>query len=124
MNSQTEQRRRYTKKRLEKAFSYLGGVCASCGSVERLEFDHIDPATKQIDISTAIMVACWSWVRLVAELDKCQLLCHDCHHSKTLAAEEYGKVAGHGTYWRYRKWKCRCEPCVRANSAQLAAWKS
>ena len=123
MNKQTEARKRYTEKRISKAFIYLGGKCVECGTTDRLEFDHIDPSTKEENITTAIMVKCWAWNKLVVELDKCQLLCHDHHWQKTLALEQFGKIAEHGTYWRYRKWKCRCTPCVEANSLQLKEWK-
>lgn len=53
--------------------------CASCGSVENLEIDHIDPKTK---VASAI----WSWrqERRDQELSKCQVLCHSCHRTKTV----------------------------------------
>lgn len=123
MNDQTEYRKRYTAKRMAQAFSYLGDKCVKCGASDRLEFDHVDPKIKEIEITTAVMVKCWSWDRLVPELDKCQLLCHDCHHRKSLEAMEYGPQVPHGTHWRYRRWKCRCAPCVKANSETIAGWK-
>jgi hypothetical protein len=119
MNSQTEIRKRYTEKRLQKAKDYLGGVCIVCGTKDQLEFDHIDPNTKVIEITTAIMAKCWSWSRLVDELNKCQLLCKTHHLHKTIAS--YPKQPC-GTYWKYRKYKCRCERCVAANSEKLAEW--
>lgn len=95
-------RKRYDSKRrlLE---LYLGGVCVACGSAESLEFDHIDPDTK----SFAIM-AKWTQPisKLVDELDKCQLLCADCHRAKTiegLSVEHGGGVSG--------KKNCDCGPC-------------
>jgi 5-methylcytosine-specific restriction endonuclease McrA len=59
---------------------YLGGQCVSCGSTERLEFDHIDPSTKSYNIGKMWSL---SQAKLVSELDKCQLLCYDCHRVKT-----------------------------------------
>ena len=52
--------------------------CVQCGSTERLELDHIDRETKE---SHSI----WSWseVRRLAEIAKCQVLCHECHRLKT-----------------------------------------
>jgi excisionase family DNA binding protein len=54
------------------------GPCAVCGSTERLEVDHIDPATKTVG-------SFWEWpdVRREAELSKCQVLCYVCHKAKT-----------------------------------------
>ena len=109
MNDQTEARKRYTEKRIDKAKDYLGGVCRICGTTEELEFDHVDPATKVIAITTAIMKECWSWKRLVEELDKCQLLCHE-HH-----VDKHRSRHPHGTAHRY--WRgCRCQPCTTANT--------
>lgn len=52
--------------------------CVECGSTDRLELDHIDRTTK---ISNRI----WSWRedRRLAEISKCQILCHDCHKEKS-----------------------------------------
>lgn len=67
--------------RLRIARVYLGGCCAVCKSVDSLEFDHVDPETKEFDISTgawrATEVAFWR------EVEKCQLLCRDHHTLKT-----------------------------------------
>lgn len=58
----------------------LDGKCVECGSVEELQFDHIDPATKSFSIMRR-----WnrSWDSLLDELQKCQLLCNTCHLAKT-----------------------------------------
>ena len=84
----------------------LGGACVRCGAVEQLEFDHIDPATKSFNLSIG-----WSrsWDTIVAELGKCQLLCHDCHKAKS-DAEQTGDRS-HGSLQRYKRGKCRCPEC-------------
>lgn len=56
----------------------LGGACAVCGSVDRLEFDHIDPSTK-IDVINFR----WAAAKVEAEVAKCQLLCRTCHQRKS-----------------------------------------
>lgn len=58
----------------------LGGRCVVCGTTERLEVDHIDRSTK-----TSHRIWSWSWQRIVVELAKCQLLCHQHHFEKTLS---------------------------------------
>lgn len=68
-------------KRLRKirAVEYLGGRCNKCGKDWHpaiYEFHHTDPATKDRDPSKMLQL---SWARLVTELDKCILLCANCH---------------------------------------------
>jgi hypothetical protein len=81
------------------------GPC-KCGSSDRLQVDHIDPATK---VSHRV----WSWsdTRRNAELAKCQVLCYACHKTKTL---QQRRKATHGGSQFYNK-GCRCEPCVLYN---------
>ena len=58
----------------------LGGKCVHCGALDRLEFDHIEPATKSFNISSGYHK---KWAVLQEELSKCQLLCNSCHIAKT-----------------------------------------
>lgn len=61
-----------------KAVEYKGGKCQLCGydkSVKALCFHHRVPAEKSFNISGCSI----SWDRLVLELDKCDLLCANCH---------------------------------------------
>jgi len=59
---------------------YLGGKCVVCGTTKRLEFDHIDRTTKKYTIASRVHQ---DFTILKEELDKCQLLCVDCHKVKT-----------------------------------------
>ena len=121
MNKQSEIRKTYTIKRLNKAKQYLGSECKICFAKENLEFDHINPNTKVLEITTAIMARCWSQDKLVIELNKCQLLCKKHHLEKT--TNSYPKQPC-GTYWKYKKYKCKCNPCIQANKKKLAEWKN
>lgn len=82
-----EYQRKWMAKRRQRGIEFLGGKCKVCGSVENLEFDHIDPATKHplLRQNNWSGFWSWSWVRVIEELMKCQLLCHDCHAQKTHA---------------------------------------
>lgn len=95
----------YRTRRRVKAREYLGNHCVLCGSVDTLEFDHVIPETKELEIATAIARG-WSWQRLVTELDKCQLLCEDCHTTKSVDARQVPH--GGGEAGRRR---CTCDPC-------------
>lgn len=69
--------RKYARK--VRCVEYLGGECIDCGysqCVKALTFHHRDSSTKSFDISQFLDV---SWERIEAELDKCDLLCFNCH---------------------------------------------
>ena len=72
------------KRRTERnawALDYLGGKCAWCGSIERLQYDHIDRKTKSFAISPRGLDV--GFARFKVEIDKCQLLCFPCHVEKS-----------------------------------------
>ena len=107
----TEYHRLYYYKRRDKMIAYLGVSCAHCGSTDRLEFDHIDPALKSFDISDNMTL---NNPEVRAELDKCQLLCRPCHEVKT-AAENTGIT--HGTRTGWMKSGCECDECYTSKRA-------
>lgn len=57
----------------------LGNKCAMCGSDKDLQFDHIDPLKKTIDISASLT----STNKIKNEISNLQLLCKKCHKLKT-----------------------------------------
>ena len=62
-----------------KAIEYLGGKCEICGydkNISALDFHHKNPEEKEISVSLLYQ---YSWERMKEELDKCQLLCANCH---------------------------------------------
>lgn len=62
------------------AVAYKGSKCERCGydrCVEALEFHHTDPTKKDFNISSKGHTR--SWNRVQAELDKCVMLCANCH---------------------------------------------
>jgi len=60
--------------------------CLHCGESNPilLQFDHL--RDKKVNISTAV-INMWSIERLQCEIDKCQVLCSNCHTLKT--AKDY-----------------------------------
>lgn len=61
--------------------SYLGGKCSSCGydkNVAALAFHHLDPKLKCFTLDIRKM-SNKKMEALKQEVDKCQLLCHNCH---------------------------------------------
>jgi hypothetical protein len=64
----------------ERAVAYLGGSCILCGysrCLRSLSFHHLDPETKDMEIN--VREFCRSWDAITRELDKCVLLCTNCH---------------------------------------------
>ena len=81
--------------------SYKGGKCESCGYdkfLGALEFHHKDPKEKDFPINQSRL---WRLdERVKRELDKCILLCSNCH------AEEHGK-------WDELNWRTRQDSNLR-----------
>lgn len=68
--------RKYAKKL--KSINYLGGKCEKCDeeNLFKLTFHHLNPLEKEFKISDSIDIR---WSKLKVELDKCILLCQNCH---------------------------------------------
>lgn len=101
-------RREYDHERYIRAktlmITWLGGKCVHCGETdhEKLEFDHLEQATKLWNIASM-----WNRPReLEIELKKVRLLCYTCHKARTKeqsSVEHGGGVSG--------KKNCKCQPC-------------
>lgn len=62
------------------AIAYKGGICQCCGYnkyIGALEFHHINPDEKDFGISVKGYTR--SWENNKRELDKCVLVCSNCH---------------------------------------------
>lgn len=80
---QREYHRIYMNKRREKrkikAIEFKGGKCKNCGYNKCLgvmHFHHRNPSKKEFQISRKDV----SWNLIKKELDKCDLLCANCHN--------------------------------------------
>lgn len=78
----------YLKKAVDKrrkkirllSIEYKGNKCAVCGynkCIQALEFHHLNSETKDFGISAKGYTR--SWRKVKEELDKCVLLCSNCH---------------------------------------------
>ena len=78
------------------AVEYKGGKCERCGysrCIEAFDFHHADPAKKDFGISNKGYTR--SWKRVKSELDKCIMLCANCHreiHAKLAASRRNVRV--------------------------------
>ena len=86
--------RKRRKKVRRMAVEYKGGKCSRCGydrCIEALEFHHLDASQKDFGISQDGYTR--SWERVRQELDKCVLVCANCHrelHASTQLLRESG----------------------------------
>ncbi len=78
------------KKIRQLAVEYKGGECSNCGysrCIDALEFHHTDSSKKYFSISQKGYARGWDKVR--EELNKCVLLCANCHrelHAQSAAS--------------------------------------
>lgn len=79
-------KKRSSKHKLQ-GIAYKGGKCVVCGfddvtRPEVFDFHHVDPREKEYTLGK---MKSFSWEHIKEELDKCILLCGNCHrtmHSK------------------------------------------
>jgi 5-methylcytosine-specific restriction endonuclease McrA len=112
--TQSEYQKNWMKKRRLSWF-LKNGPCVTCGSIDSLEVDHVDPAIK-IDHKV------WSWskIRRDEELKKCQVLCKKCHLEKTKVFIKRPLI--HGTKSGYSHYDCRCPDCKNAQKLYQKNW--
>ena len=62
--------------------------CVDCGEANPvvLDFDHVDPATKRLEVVK--LAAHKPWHQVVAEIEKCEVRCACCHRRRT--AKQFG----------------------------------
>ncbi|SOK58648.1 g371 [Yersinia phage fHe-Yen9-04] len=68
----------HRRKKKQMTVDYKGGKCQVCGynkCLAALDFHHINPLEKDFNISTKFI----SFEKMKSELDKCILLCSNCH---------------------------------------------
>jgi hypothetical protein len=63
----------------EMSVEYKGGKCEKCGynkSIWAFDFHHLNPKEKDFTISAYLVLG---WDKIKLELNKCILLCANCH---------------------------------------------
>ncbi len=82
----SKERRQHWRKA---AIDYLGGKCVDCGNKDQrvLEFDHLRDKTRNVS---------WfmdrNWELLFEELEKCELVCANCHVVRTYKRTNNGSL--------------------------------
>lgn len=93
-NSHNLSRNKIREQNARKIFEYLEKhPCVKCGESDPivLEFDHRDRSDKIGNISNLITDS--SWERIEIEIQKCDVLCANCHRRKSAAEFNYKRHA-------------------------------
>ena len=83
--------KKYRSNLKEKLVEYKGGKCEVCGynkCIEALEFHHLDPSEKEFGVSSYSSL---SFDKAKKEVDKCILVCANCHREIHHALNEEKK---------------------------------
>ena len=86
-----EHTKRYKKYGRKLIYEFkLGNPCSACGESNPvvLEFDHIDPKKKRNDVSYMATHG-YSIESLEKEIEKCIILCANCHRQKTAKQQNW-----------------------------------
>lgn len=81
MSKQSEKVKRWRKRCKNRIIEAMGGSCCICGYNKcqtALALHHLDPSKKDFGLSK-IRANIQSWNKIVEELRKCVLVCHNCH---------------------------------------------
>lgn len=84
-------RQAYRDKNKRRVVDYLAThPCVRCGFSDprALDFDHLNPAQKNRKVS-AMVSGTPKWESLLEEIEKCQVLCANCHRIKTVEQKDY-----------------------------------
>ena len=109
MNKESEKVMRNQKRKKQYAIDLFGGKCCICGydkCIEALEFHHLDKSTKEEKPSKAILS--WSFDRAKKELDKCILVCANCHREIHAAEKEKKPFDLQNYYTAWISKTCEC----------------
>jgi hypothetical protein len=72
----------------EQVWQYIAGrACVDCSEADPvvLDFDHVDPTEKRQTIYRLVHQA-YSWNAILAEIEKCEIRCANCHRRRTAVA--------------------------------------
>ena len=96
---QVRDRRRKLKQRYREYKETLS--CCECGHSGKdnawsLDFDHLNPDDKVVSVSH-LVTSGYGWERIMEEIEKCQVLCANCHRKKGYHEHRLNEMTGEDT---------------------------
>ena len=91
--SYSNQKKRALERKIE-IVHMAGGCCCNCGykkNLAALEFHHIDPSKKKFKLDSR-KLSNSTWKNILEEMNKCKLLCSNCHAEEHYPHLEIGRV--------------------------------
>jgi hypothetical protein len=82
----------------EKMWSLLiASECHDCNTKDArvLEFDHRPGSEKKFNVAKAISGSTRSWKTIKKEIDKCDIVCANCHRIRTMERGNYKRQISH-----------------------------
>jgi hypothetical protein len=72
--------------------------CVDCGERDPLvlEFDHVQPTAKHLALNEMVQRG-FAWSTVVAELEKCEVRCANCHRRRTAAQFNWPTLGAQGS---------------------------
>ena len=83
---------KYRQKNFENMWELLSDKkCIDCGIKDSrvLEFDHLPEFEKKFDIARAVSGSTRSWKTILNEINKCEVVCANCHRIRTMNRGAY-----------------------------------
>ncbi len=87
------------------------------GDIVALEFDHVDPDQKTMDIAT--MIGHLTWPRILVEIQKCAVRCANCHRGHSARME--APTCREAFRVPYNRGLCGCGVVVARNHPKVEA---
>lgn len=81
-----EMQARHRQRNFVRMIEYLRGhPCRDCGESDPvvLDFDHLPGFAKRFEIARAVGASTRSWASILAEIEKCEVVCANCHRRRT-----------------------------------------
>jgi hypothetical protein len=106
----------------ERMVESMGGKCQCCGynaCKEALAFHHIDPAHKELAFGS-LRANPKTWEKVVEELKKCILVCHNCHSEIHAGVREVPKLFSKfdESFANYKQIKTEYDDCPSCGTSK------